>query len=339
MIAPMDGSGAAVLRVEEKLERFDLEDQGGQLIDAEHRGRYWWAAQIAAGKDVLDVACGTGYGSEILSSAEAASVTAVDVSKSAVAATSARLGEKATVLMGDIRDLPLPDDSFDLVVCWETIEHIEDGDRALAEIKRVLRPEGVLLVSSPNPGVYPPGNDFHVHEYTPEELKAAVSAHFANFSAYRQHPWLASVIEAPESSAAEANGHSSSCWIERTVQLEPSQETYGIIAASDGELPAMRELIVFGRDFEVKWFKEQLRGTQRLLALAEDQREQVTEQLRETSAALLDANQSLARVPALEFRLKEAEEARVALLQEIESSLSWRLTAPLRRLRTFLANR
>lgn len=54
---------------------------------------------------------------------------------------------------------------------WETIEHIDEGDRALTEFKRVLRPDGILLVSSPNPGVYPPGSDFHIHEYTPQELR------------------------------------------------------------------------------------------------------------------------------------------------------------------------
>lgn len=333
----MDGSGAGLLRVEEKLERFDLEDQGGQLIDAEHRGRYWWAAQIAAGKDVLDVACGTGYGSEILAEA-GANVTAVDLSESALAAASARLGDKASVLRGDIRELPLDDDAFDLVVCWETIEHIEEGDRALAEFRRVLRPDGILLVSSPNPGVYPPGNDFHVHEYAPRELKAAVSAHFANVATFRQHPWLASAIEASEGEVA-TNGDSPSARIGRTSPLEPGQETYAIAVASDGPLPTMGELVVLGQDFEVKWFKEQLAATQRVLALEENRRDQATRQLNETSAALLDANQSLARMPALEFRLKEAEESRGALLKEIEASLSWRVTAPLRWLRTLLGKR
>jgi SAM-dependent methyltransferase len=320
----MDGSGAAVLRVEEKLERFDLEDQGGQLIDAEHRGRYWWAAQTAAGKDVLDVACGTGYGSEILTEA-GANVTAVDLSEDALAAASARLGDQASVVRGDIRELPLADDSFDLVVCWETIEHIEEGDRALAEIKRVLRPDGV----------YPPGNDFHIHEYTPQELQATVSAHFANVATFRQHPWLASAIEAPEGPAG-ANGDSSAARIDRTSPLEPGQETYAIAVASDGQLPTMEGLVVLGHDFEVKWFKEQLAATQRALAIEENRRDKATRQLNETSAALLDANQSLARMPALEFRLKEAEEARGALLREIEASLSWRVTAPLRWLRTLL---
>lgn len=333
----MNGSGAAALRVEEKLERFDLEDQGGQLIDAEHRGRYWWAAEIAAGKDVLDVACGTGYGSEILVEA-GAKVTAVDISENALAAASSRLGERATVLAGDIRDLPLSDESFDLVICWETIEHIDQGDRALAEIKRVLRPEGILLVSSPNPGVYPPGNDFHIHEYTPQELKAAVSACFANVATFRQHPWLASVIEAPEGQPG-TNGDSPSYRIDRTSSLEPGQETYAIAVASDGLLPTMSELVVLGPDFELKWFKEQLATAQHALAVEESRRDQATSQLRDTSAALLEANQALARVPALEFRLKEAEEERVALLSEVKNSLSWRITAPLRRLRTFLRQR
>ena len=334
MIRNVDGPGTAELRVEEKLERFDLEDQGGRLIDAEHRGRYWWAAQIAAGKDVLDVACGTGYGSEILSEAGAASVTGVDVSKDAVAAASRRLGERATVRSGDIRELPLDDDSFDLIVCWETIEHIEDGQRAIAELRRVLRPEGTLLVSSPNPRVYPPGNEFHVHEYTPKELATLVSEHFSTVASFRQHAWLASAIEAAE----QRHTRESDSWVKKTAPLSSGEETYGLIAASDAALPELSELIVLGHDFEVRWWKEQLTETQRLLALAENDRTKASRQAHDASAALLEANQALARMPALEFRLREAEEAHVAL-RSMERSISWRITAPLRRLRAILAGR
>ena len=99
------------------------------------------------------------------------------------------------MVAADIRELPFEDDSFDLVVSWETIEHVEEGERVLAEFRRVLRPEGVLLVSSPNPEVYPEGNEHHVHEYRPQELADLASAHFAEVAIYRQHAWLASVID------------------------------------------------------------------------------------------------------------------------------------------------
>src|SRR5215207_137502 len=75
MMAPMEGQATAAPHSGGHLERFDPGAGSGRLIDAEHRGRYWWAAQVAPGRDVLDAACGTGYGSAILRTAGAKSVT------------------------------------------------------------------------------------------------------------------------------------------------------------------------------------------------------------------------------------------------------------------------
>src|SRR4051794_5416129 len=123
-------------------ERFDPEEGGGRLIDSEHRGRYHWASRAVAGKEVLDVACGVGYGIEILATAGAAAATGVDIGPAAVAEAKARYGARAKgIVEGVLCQRPLADDSFDVVVSFETIEDVEDPKGALGELRRVLRPD------------------------------------------------------------------------------------------------------------------------------------------------------------------------------------------------------
>ncbi len=66
--------------------------------------------------------------------------------------------------------IPLADDSVDVIICMEALEHSTDFTRTLDELVRVLEPEGLLFVSSPNPAVYPEGNPFHIHELDPSRI-------------------------------------------------------------------------------------------------------------------------------------------------------------------------
>lgn len=331
----------------DQVERFDPIGQAGKLIDVEHRARYWWAAQVVEGKDVLDAGCGTGYGMELLAAAGARSVTGIDGDFRAVEEARRRFGEADAVVHGDLRDLELPDAAFDVVVCWEVIEHLEKGSPMLGELRRVLRSDGVLLVSSPNPDVYPPGNEHHLHEYRPDELVASVVEHFSNAVGYRQHPWLASSIrsggETVEGTTEERRSE-----LRVTGRLEPGRETYAIVVASDAKLPDLQDLSVLGDAFEVRWWIERTgrseaaeREARAELAIAADRAQRLEARLGETAAALLEANQSLAHIPLLESQLEELRAAHAwfegelgrasARLRVIERSRSWRLTAPLRR--------
>jgi 2-polyprenyl-3-methyl-5-hydroxy-6-metoxy-1,4-benzoquinol methylase len=332
-------------------ERFDPSDHAGRLMEAEHRARYWWAGQIAAGRDVLDAACGTGYGMELLAAAGARSVTGVDLDPDAVAASTRIAGGELEVHEADVRDLPFEADSFDLVVCWETIEHVAEGERVIEEFRRVLRPDGIILVSSPNPAVYPPGNEHHVHEYPPEELAALVGQHFANVASYRQHPWLCSAIDpAPgdpgKNGSNGSNGHRR-IEVRSIAGLDEGSETYGIVVAGDGALPGFDELIVLGGDFEVGWWVERVVSAgreaseavgaveveaQRLLTEAAGREEELRKRLTQTANALYEANQALAQIPALRQQAERAQAESVAVRAVYESSRSWRLTRPLRTL-------
>ncbi|MBK9164635.1 MAG: methyltransferase domain-containing protein [Acidobacteria bacterium] len=156
--------------------------QGANVIDAgrlspywgEHAARYRFALEMVAGKRVLDIACGTGYGIGLLQQT-ARSVCGVDVDAEAAAQARLECGESSAVILGDGLRLPFTDASFDVVTSFETVEHIHDRPGFLRELERVLSPGGFLLLSTPNahytrPVNGKPSNPFHVYEYTPEEL-------------------------------------------------------------------------------------------------------------------------------------------------------------------------
>jgi 2-polyprenyl-3-methyl-5-hydroxy-6-metoxy-1,4-benzoquinol methylase len=115
-------------------------------IRQEHIHRYAWVLNMVAGLDVVDVACGEGFGSAMLAE-RAKSVTGVDISDAAVKhATSSYPAQNLSFICADAAELPLQDQSADVVVSFETIEHVADQARMLAEIRRILRPDGFLVM-------------------------------------------------------------------------------------------------------------------------------------------------------------------------------------------------
>jgi len=151
-------------------------------IEIEHYHRYLLAREFCRGKDVLDVASGEGYGSAFMAQV-ARSVVGVEVIP-AVAAHAALAYRHVNLrfIAGDARFIPLRDASCDIVVSFETIEHLYQQDDFLAEVHRVLRPHGILIVSTPDRDVYSPSNSppnpFHVHELTKEEFATTLARHF-----------------------------------------------------------------------------------------------------------------------------------------------------------------
>jgi SAM-dependent methyltransferase len=150
----------------------------------EHRSRYLLAGAYAPGMRVLDAACGSGFGSQMLQAAGARQVVAVDVSAEALAGASARFGSRGVhFLRANLASLPFPSASFDLVVSMETIEHVIEPRRVLAEFARCLRPDGRLVLSTPNRDFRPtadgrPGNPHHLREYSPAELETLLQEWF-----------------------------------------------------------------------------------------------------------------------------------------------------------------
>lgn len=218
-------------------ERMVPETYRGTLVEAEHMARYIWAAKLAAGKAILDVGCGVGYGSKILSDAGANSVSGVDVDPGAILAAGESYGDTASFSVGDMLALELADDAYDLVVCFEAIEHVADPARAIAEFKRVLRDDGLLVISTPNKRAYPPGNPFHLKEMEPEEFQSILAESFGNVALCRQQDYMASVITDSHSYATPDHTELLGSEVRR-MNADPREETYVVALASDSGLPA-----------------------------------------------------------------------------------------------------
>lgn len=167
-------------------------------IGNEHYHRYLFALRFCHGKDVLDVASGEGYGSALIASV-ARSVVGVEIDEASVAfAQRAYPRPNLAYRYGRAQAIPLADASVDVVVCFETIEHIAEHDTLLDEVARVLREGGVFIVSSPDRRVYSeePGyrNPFHVKELSRAEFDTLLRGQFSHVSLYEQQVLEGSVL-------------------------------------------------------------------------------------------------------------------------------------------------
>ncbi|MHB8752284.1 MAG: class I SAM-dependent methyltransferase [Aggregatilineales bacterium] len=160
-------------------ERLVPELEGGTVQYFDHMRRYLFAQQYVAGRRVLDIACGTGYGGDVLRRGGARQVIGMDISREAVAYAERRwkaASSPAHFVQADANRLPLSDGSLDVIVSFETLEHLAEPRRFLDEAKRILASDGALIVSTPNraiasPGSATPYSPYHAFEPTLAEFQ------------------------------------------------------------------------------------------------------------------------------------------------------------------------
>ena len=164
-----------------------------QTIYDEHIYRYIFAASLTRNKVVLDVACGTGYGVGYMAKEGAGEVIGVDISLETVNYARERFSKdnKASFICANAIRLPFADSAFDIVVSFETIEHIRQYRKFLGECSRVLKENGLLICSTPNRRIFSPNlakpiNTFHVKEFWPEEVCRLLRRYFADITLYGQ---------------------------------------------------------------------------------------------------------------------------------------------------------
>lgn len=169
-----------------------------ELLEAEHRERYVFAADYVKGKKVLDIACGSGYGSRILADRGADEVTGVDLSAEAVSHAKDKFGcSGVTFLTADAESYT--SGRYDLVVSFETLEHLDKRDQFLKNLHKMIKSDGLLIISTPNKAITSPmreghkiRNHYHKYEYLENEFVTALEkAGFVVTGRYGQHPYPA----------------------------------------------------------------------------------------------------------------------------------------------------
>jgi SAM-dependent methyltransferase len=235
-------------------ERFVTGDAGiggDGRIEIEHLHRYFLARQLCHGKHVLDVASGEGYGSAILAQT-AEQVVGVELDQATVDyASRTYKSANLSYLQGEAVHLPVDSESVDAVVSFETLEHFADHEAFLADVKRVLKPHGFLLISTPDVSVYSgvgsAPNPYHVRELTTADFMAELRSQFRHVVLLRQRVIVGSAI-LPDEHASQEQGR----WVferrdvntfeaDRQIQRAPYLLA---IASNAGETPIGASLYI-----------------------------------------------------------------------------------------------
>ncbi|MBL7057836.1 class I SAM-dependent methyltransferase [Patescibacteria group bacterium] len=177
-------------------ERFDINDESvSTLTYDEHIARYIFACSLVKGKIVLDIACGTGYGAQILAKNGAKKVIGVDIDQKTVdIASSLNKYSSVEYKHGNAIKLEFASKSVDFITSFETIEHVDKVDNYLSELKRVLTNNGLVLISTPNIEISKCKNPYHLKEYTKQEFSNLVKRYFKHCVIIDQVSGMSSVI-------------------------------------------------------------------------------------------------------------------------------------------------
>jgi O-antigen biosynthesis protein len=214
----------------------------GQIL-YEHLHRYAVALRLASRKAVVDIACGEGYGAHLLSRV-ASRIIGVDNDAATIRhAQQTYVKDNLVFREGSCLDIPVEDQSIDLVVSFETIEHLDDHTRFLLEIKRILTPQGLLVISSPDKRWYSDRtgqiNPFHKVELYHEEFERLIKSHFRNCRIGKQQmvagSWIASDGVRDRDSLGTFSGDLRSVRFENGV----ADGLYSIAFCSDAEIPPL----------------------------------------------------------------------------------------------------
>jgi SAM-dependent methyltransferase len=292
-------------------ERLLPEQQRGELVHAQHLARYRFAAQFAQGRRVLDAACGEGYGTAMLAGAGARRAVGIDIDQPTVEHASGKYGLEFK--RADVADLPFEDGGFDLVVSFETLEHVANAAEAIAEFRRVLADDGMLVASTPNSDRYLVANEFHTREYTAREFTEMLAPHFAEMAFFYQQDWLTSGVMGVQQLGADDAERPLVLDLRKVARHEPGDQLF-TIAVCGPAAESVSDTAVMTSIFEAqslhKWVDRAI-----------------------DAEGLYEEAQRHGR--AWKERADEAErqlDASRAKVAQMEESLSWRVTRPLRRI-------
>lgn len=331
-------------------------------IALEHLHRYAVACELASEKVVLDIACGEGYGAGMLAKM-ARYVVGVDISSETIEHASAKYSRNNLgFILGSCAQIPLADNSFDLVVSFETIEHHEHHTQMFMEIKRVLKPDGLLLISSPDKYEYSivPNmtNTFHVKELYRHEFKSLIAKFYKNFALYGQrilygsgilsetHAGSSVTFKKEESSYHRVPGMFRPQYLLALASDRPLPEFPNSIFEqpfNESELVSAYSKIVSERDGEIVRLAQSLAERNEDLENFRIRINDLEAQVLERGAWALSLNHELEAARTVYTRLYEDYQKRTewALslnreLTELYQSRFWRMTHPLNAVKQLL---
>jgi SAM-dependent methyltransferase len=215
-------------------------------VEFEHLHRYLLAAKLCAGKTTLDAASGEGYGAAILA-AGGGLVTGVELDRPTVEAARRRY-PAVTFVQADAAALPFEDGRFEVVTSFETLEHVSEPTQMLDEFRRVLKPGGLLIVSTPDKTIYnrhlAEPNPFHIHELEREEFHQALTARFRNVALYGQRVVFGSLLSSAQGAALTTVRRTHAGAIHEEGAYEGAM--YLVAVCSDGAAPPLPEGVYEG---------------------------------------------------------------------------------------------
>ena len=242
-------------------ERMVPEFHKNHSIYGEHYIRYEATKSVVSDKVVLDIACGSGYGTKIIASS-AKKVFGVDVSQESIDYATEHFNAKnIDYLCGDGESIPLADASVDVVVSFETIEHIKDYKTFMKEVSRVLKKDGLLLLSTPNELEFAEGNHYHLHEFQEDELRGLIKLHFKNVKMYYQGDWVYSAL-LPEKYLLKESDQLFTIDSLQLAPKDPSQYLYFYALCSNREITeSVARIGAFSEHWSARMIQEKDRAT------------------------------------------------------------------------------
>jgi 2-polyprenyl-3-methyl-5-hydroxy-6-metoxy-1,4-benzoquinol methylase len=271
----------------------------------EHLHRYAFAREYVRGKQILDIACGEGYGSKILAGT-ASRVVGVDICQEVILHASRKYGDgdRLEFKVGSCTSIPLPDNSVDGVVSFETLEHLAEHEEMLGEVKRVLRPGGFIILSTPDKlhcTIIPKNhNPFHVLELTREEFSDLLHKTFSHVYLFEQRichcSLLAPTADLPISGIRDYRGDFRRLsWTDGIAA-----PLFNLAIAADGECEFKHVVSLFhGRDIPTELEKrfselgDELKTTQHELDNTKKTVRSLTEELHATRQELDNAQRKV----------------------------------------------
>ncbi|HEY1832987.1 MAG TPA: class I SAM-dependent methyltransferase [Solirubrobacteraceae bacterium] len=290
----------------------------------EHFHRYLWVRPLVAGRTVLDLGSGEGFGAAILASS-AERVVGVDVDADAVEHAARKYaGERLRFQRASALDLSeFAEGSFGVVVAFEVIEHVDDHQRVLAEVDRVLAHDGLLVISTPDRDAYREAsghvNRFHEHELTIAEFRELLLGRFEHVSTWGQRTITGSYLHALEDTAGDGgSSQAQGLFVKRSadgIEVEHPLPIFCVAVASRTALPAVPVSSTLA-DAHLELVEETARAYASSVAERDALLGEVHEELNEANRTL---EQKRAEALALGDELVELRHE----LQLIEESVSW----------------